>query len=84
MALALRVAGACPGLDPGAFAFAILQTQSRSDIRDRFASWISLLIRMCGKPIPGSTAMNLRWPRNDEQNRGIPGRHEPAQRVSSS
>jgi hypothetical protein len=33
MALALRAAGACPGLDPGAFAFAILQTQSRSDIR---------------------------------------------------
>ncbi|HJR13988.1 MAG TPA: hypothetical protein VJ833_08850 [Rhodanobacteraceae bacterium] len=32
MALALRAAAACPGLDPGAFAFAILQTQSRSDI----------------------------------------------------
>ena len=30
MALALRVAAACPGLDPGAFAFAVLQTQSGS------------------------------------------------------
>ena len=30
MALALRAAAACPGLDPGAFAFAILQTQSGS------------------------------------------------------
>jgi len=28
MALALRAAAAWPGLDPGAFAFAILQTQS--------------------------------------------------------
>src|SRR5690242_1544160 len=34
LALALRAAAARPGLDPGAFAFAILQTQSRSDIWD--------------------------------------------------
>jgi len=35
MALARRAAGACPGLDPGAFAFAfaILQTQSGSTLR---------------------------------------------------
>jgi len=30
MALALRATAACPGPDPGAFAFAILQTQSGS------------------------------------------------------
>ena len=30
MAFALRAAAACPGLDPGAFAFAVLQTQPGS------------------------------------------------------
>jgi len=39
MALALRAAAACPGPDPGAFAFAILQTQSGFRRNDGKTVW---------------------------------------------
>ncbi|HET7222090.1 MAG TPA: hypothetical protein VFI81_02720 [Rhodanobacteraceae bacterium] len=39
---------ACPGLDPGAFAFAILQTQSRTDFRDQLTCFQGIEQKLLG------------------------------------